>query len=71
MEDNPARINKEYDLIPAEPQEIPAPTFWPFVLGFAVLFFFWGLITSLIITGVGVLLITVSIAGWITDLNYE
>ena len=68
---NPAVLNPEDDLVEATPQEIPEPTFWPIVLGFAVMFFFWGMITSLIITGVGVLMIAIAITGWITELNNE
>jgi hypothetical protein len=62
---------EEYEMIPATPQEIPELTFWPIVLAFAVLFFFWGLITSLIISGVGIVMIVFSIMGWISDLNNE
>jgi len=61
----------EYPLNESAPEEMPDLTFWPFMLAFGVLFFFWGMITSLIITGIGILIIIVSVAGWIQDLNHE
>lgn len=64
-------MKDEYPLNPADPQEIPESTYWPVTLAFGVLFIFWGLITSLVITGVGLLLSGVAIAGWIIDLNHE
>jgi len=62
---------EEYPLNDPTPVKLPELTFWPFMLAWGVTFFFWGLITSLIITGVGVLLIIVSITGWIKELNHE
>ena len=59
----------QYPLHPADPEELPKPTFWPFILSVGLLFLFWGLITSMILTGVGLLIAGVSIAGWIMDLQ--
>ncbi len=58
-----------YPLTPADPEEIPRPTFWPVFMAFGVLFLFWGLITSFILSSVGVIVMAVAIAGWISDLN--
>jgi hypothetical protein len=63
--------NEEYPPHPAEPRAMPEPTFWPIVMGFGVVLTFWGLITSLIITGVGIIVMGISLAGWIQDLNHE
>ena len=71
MEDENKLITDEYPLSPADPQEIPKPTFWPITLGFGVLFIFWGLVTSLYISGVGLLISAFAIAGWINDMNHE
>ena len=71
MEPSPEPINEEYPLSPADPQEMPVPTYWPVVLAFGVLFVFWGLITSFYITGVGLIISAVAIAGWIIELNHE
>lgn len=63
------RFSDLYPLHPADPEEIPEPTFWPFVLSVGLLFLFWGLITSLILTGVGVVISGIAVAGWIMDLQ--
>jgi hypothetical protein len=60
-----------YPMTPAIPERIPESTFWPFVLAIGVMFSFWGILTSWIISGIGVVLISVSFAGWISDLNFE
>jgi len=62
---------EQYPLNDPTPSKLPDLTFWPFILAWGVLFFFWGLITSLIITAVGVLIIAISITGWVQDLNHE
>jgi hypothetical protein len=53
------------------PEELPKPTFWPAALAFAITFLLWGIVTSPIITVVGVLLFGVSLAGWIGDIRQE
>ncbi len=47
---------------------IPAPTYWPAVLAFGITLIFWGILTSWIISGVGLIVFVVAIAGWIGDL---
>lgn len=54
-----------------EPKEIPRPTYWPIVMAVAITFIFWGIVTSLIISGVGILLFALSLAGWIGDIRHE
>ena len=44
--------------------EIPAPSFWPFVLAFGLLLMAAGVIFSLIISVVGVVVLLVSLVGW-------
>ena len=62
-------IVDEKEMYPADPQEIPEPTFWPFILAFGVMFLFWGIIGSFIMSLVGVLIMIVSIAGWVSELR--
>ncbi len=57
--------------IPLHPEPLPQPTSWPATLAFAVTFMLWGIVSSPIITGVGVLLFVVSLAGWIGDIRHE
>jgi hypothetical protein len=61
----------EYPLCPAEPQEMPEPTFWPIIAALGVIFIFWGVVASPIISFIGMIVFGISIAGWIQDLRYE
>ncbi len=63
------QLTDENKMYPADPQEIPAPSFWPFILAFGVMFLFWGIITSFIVSLVGVIIMIISIAGWISELR--
>jgi hypothetical protein len=49
---------------------LPAPTYWPAVLALGITFLAWGLLTSLIISGVGLVLFALALAGWIGDLRH-
>ncbi len=63
------QISQEYgyELSPAQPDELPKPTLWPVILAFGIIFFFWGFLTSLIISGVGAVIIIAGLAGWIEE----
>lgn len=65
------KISGENELSSAVPEKLPESTFWPITLAFGVVFFFWGFITSLILTGMGIITIGFSVAGWIGDMNHE
>jgi hypothetical protein len=49
----------------------PKPGVWPATLALGITFLAWGLVTSLIITGVGIVLFIVAITGWIRDIRHE
>lgn len=53
----------------AKPQEIPPPTYWPAVMALGTTFVFWGLVTSFIISCVGLLICTTALTGWIGELR--
>jgi hypothetical protein len=53
------------------PEKLPQPTIWPAALALGITFLVWGLVTSLIITGVGVCLFAAALAGWIRDIRHE
>jgi len=55
----------------AQPEELPKPTYWPFFLALGVVLIFWGILTSWIITGIGFILFTVAIFGWIIEIYKE
>ena len=54
-----------------QPETLPEPCVWPVTLALGITFLVWGLVTSLIITGVGVALFAVAMAGWIRDIRHE
>ena len=56
-----------YELSPSEPQEMPRPTLWPIALAFGIIFSFWGILTSLIITAVGAGISVIALAGLIEE----
>ena len=60
---------KDYPLQKSIPEEIPSPTIWPIGLAFGILFIFWGFIASLGLTFAGIIIVIVSLTGWITDLK--
>jgi len=53
------------------PEIVPGPTPWPAALALGVAFIGWGLITSPIILGLGLLVAAVSLGGWIGDIRHE
>jgi hypothetical protein len=63
------QLSDQYELNPATPQEIPESTLWPIVMAFGVIFLFWGLITTLFISGIGLIAMAVAVSGWIGDLK--
>ena len=65
------KIARRPGFVPLHPEPLPRPTFWPGALAFAVTFLLWGIVSSPYITGVGVLLFAVSLAGWIGDIRHE
>jgi hypothetical protein len=65
----PQKSHSEWTVLP--PEKLPGPTVWPAALALGITFLIWGLVTSLIITGVGVFLFVVALAGWIQDIRHE
>jgi hypothetical protein len=55
----------------SEPERLPEPTQWPAALALAVTLFFWGLVSSIIISAIGLGLFGWSITGWIRDICHE
>jgi hypothetical protein len=50
---------------------IPRPTYVPAAMAFGVTFSMWGLVTSPVVLVVGLVVIAVSLAGWIGELRHE
>jgi hypothetical protein len=54
-----------------QPEKLPEPTAWPCALALAVTLILWGLVSSLIITGIGLALFIAALAGWVADIRHE
>ncbi len=50
--------------------ELPQPTYWPAVLALGITFLAWGIVTSLVISAVGLVLFALALAGWIGELRH-
>jgi hypothetical protein len=55
----------------ARPREIPHPTAYPAGMAFGTTLLFWGFITSPVLVGIGLVVMTVSLAGWIGEMRHE
>ena len=72
MDEDVTNLNEtEYPLQDAEPAVIPDSTYWPFTLAFGIAFLFLGFLTSLIVSGVGIVCMIIAIAGWISEMNHS
>jgi hypothetical protein len=65
----PPESNPGWTVLP--PQKLPKSGVWPVTMALGITFLVWGLVTSLIITGVGVALFAAALAGWIRDIRHE
>ena len=59
------------DLHSALPEELPEPTYWPFYLAMGIMFLAWGLLTMWEFSLLGLILIIISLVGWINILRHE
>ena len=53
------------------PERLPEPTAWPLVLALGASLMAWGLVTSWIISGVGLMLFAAGMGGWIAGMRHE
>jgi len=65
----PSESHSGWAVLP--PEKLPEPSIWPATLAVAITFLVWGLVTSLIITGVGLAMFALALAGWIRDIRHE
>ena len=59
------------DWHPPLPEKIPEPTVWPLVQAFGATLIAWGVVTSWIISVVGLLLFVVGTGGWVADMRHD
>jgi len=55
--------------LPVEP--LPQPTYWPAVMAVGITTAVWGLITSVLISLTGLVLMAMAVRGWIVDVGSE
>lgn len=53
------------------PETLPQPTVWPVVMALGITLLLWGLLTNIILLGMGAILFTIALAGWIGELRHE
>src|SRR5580765_8122248 len=53
------------------PERLPAPTYWPVVMSLGIAFVMWGIVTTVLISAVGLVLFVVALVGWIGDIRHE
>jgi hypothetical protein len=53
------------------PETLPRPTYWPVVMALGITFMAFGVVTTLIISGVGFILFALALARWIGDILHE
>jgi hypothetical protein len=53
------------------PQKTLVPTFWPISLAMSIIFILWGIISTWVISMVGLILFGISVRGWVMDLLNE
>jgi hypothetical protein len=55
----------------AQPEHIPTPTYWPAGLALGVTLLLWGLITSVVLAGIGLAVFGIALGGWIGEMRNE
>ena len=78
--DEPKQTDKKYkemnlqdqsEKVKAKPEVLPEPTYWPFFLAMGISFLGWGLLTTWLFSLVGLIIMIVSLTGWINILRHE
>jgi hypothetical protein len=70
MNENVFNNNPE-ELEPAVPEELPELTYWPFYLAMGISLSAWGLLTMWEFSLLGLIIIIISLVGWINILRHE
>src|SRR5690242_15386856 len=56
---------------PVEHEHLPEPTYWPAVMAFGITLLVWGIVTTWIITVVGVVIFALALVNWIGELLHD
>jgi hypothetical protein len=57
--------------VSAAPPKLPHPTVWPAAVALGATLLAWGLISSLIVVGIGLVLFAWALVGWIREIRHE
>ena len=55
----------------ATPEKLPKPTYWPFFMALGIMFLFWGILATWVISAIGFIVFFIALGGWIADLYKE
>ncbi len=53
------------------PEKLSPPTYWPVVMALGITVVMWGLATTFLLSGVGLLLFGLALAGWVGEMRGE
>ena len=56
---------------PAKPEVVPRPTYFPMLFALSAVFILFGLVTMWPMSVVGVVLIVISLIGWIGEMRHD
>jgi hypothetical protein len=66
---DPPPLHPDWEPLP--PEQLPRPTYCPAGMALGASLVFWGIITSWVILLVGLVLFTVMLGGWISEILHE
>lgn len=69
MSETPNDPKASWPKLPVE--HLHRPTFWPAGFALATTFIFWGLVSSWVITAIGIIQFAGCLAGWVNELRHE
>ncbi len=68
---DPTTLTPAADWPGAQPEVIPPPTISPAALGLGSTLLVWGIISSWVISAVGLVVFALALIGWIRDIRHE
>ena len=63
--------NQHIEKVKAKPEILPKPSYWPFFLALGLMFAGWGLLSTWLFSIIGLIVIIISLYGWINNLRHE
>ena len=54
-----------------KPDVIPRSTYWPATMALALTLLLWGFVTSPVVLGFGLLMVALSLVGWVGEMRHE